>query len=129
MPQNDMLKRYLDAGMAFTQMTRDRAEAIVKDLVKAGEVQQKQTQKRVDELVERSRANTEQLLDIVRKEITAQLSAIGIATKDDIARLEAKIPARPAAASKPASRPAAASKKSPAKKSPAKKAAAATKKA
>jgi polyhydroxyalkanoate synthesis regulator phasin len=143
MPQNDMLRRYLDAGMAFTQMTRDRAEAIVKDLVKAGEVQQKQTQKRVDELVERSRANTEQLLDIVRKEITAQLSAVGIATKDDIARLEAKIaaggPAAPSRASAPAPAPPASAptagvkkaavKKSPAKKAPAKKAASAVKKA
>src|SRR2546423_7343546 len=91
MPQNDMLRRYLDAGMAFTQMTRDRAESIVKDLVKAGEVQQKQAQKRVDELMERSRSNTEQMIDLVRKEIMSQLSSMGLATKDDIARLEAKI--------------------------------------
>jgi polyhydroxyalkanoate synthesis regulator phasin len=91
MPQNDMLKRYLDAGVAFTQMTRDRAEAIVKDLVKAGEVQQKQAQKQVDDLVERSRKNTEQLLEVVRREVTTQLSAVGLATKDDIARLEAMI--------------------------------------
>ena len=39
MAQNDMLKRYLDAGIAFTQMTRTRAEDIVKELVSAGEVQ------------------------------------------------------------------------------------------
>src|SRR2546423_1609517 len=140
MPQNDMLRRYLDAGMAFTQMTRERAEAIVKDLVKAGEVQQKQTQKRVDELVERSRANTEQLLDIVRKEITAQLSSMGIATKDDIARLEAKIsatsvaPAAPVAPTGSVAKTApigkkAAGAKTPGKKAPAKKASAAVKKA
>src|SRR3954451_24722981 len=90
-PQNDLLKRYLDAGMAFTQMTRSRAESIVKDLVKAGEVQQKNTQKQVDDLMERSRKNTEQLLELIRKEIATQFSSLGIATKDDIARLEAKI--------------------------------------
>ena len=39
MPQNELLKRYLEAGMHFSQMTRERAEAIVRDLVKAGEVQ------------------------------------------------------------------------------------------
>src|SRR5436190_13609101 len=93
MPQNDSLKRYLDAGMAFTQMTRSRAEAIVKDLVKAGELQQKQAQKQVDDLMERSRKNTEQLLDLIRGEITNQLSAMGLATKDDIARLESKLAA------------------------------------
>src|SRR6478672_906140 len=101
MPQNDMLKRYLDAGMAFTQMTRSRAEGIVKDLVKAGELQQKQAQKQVDDLVERSRKNTEQLVELIRGEITSQLSAMGLATKDDIARLEAKIAAVPTTAPPP----------------------------
>ena len=91
MAQNDMLKRYLDAGMAFTQLTRARAEAIVKDLVKAGELQREQTQERVDDLLERSRKNTDQLRDLVRKEIREQLASIGLATKEDIARLERKL--------------------------------------
>jgi polyhydroxyalkanoate synthesis regulator phasin len=141
MPQNDMLKRYLDAGVAFTQMTRSRAESIVKDLVKAGEVQQKQAQKQVDDLVERSRKNTEQLMEMIRKEITQQLASVGIATKDDIARLEARIDAAGSGAPAPklvvatpheaaevaaeaAGAPTAPAKKAPAKKATAKKAAA-----
>ena len=119
MPQNDMLKRYLDAGIAFTQMTRARAEGIVKDLVKAGELQRDQTQERVDELVERSRKNTEQLLDLVRAEVRQQFSAMGLATKDDIARIEARLSASGSASGRSvASGPA---KKSVAKKSVAKK--------
>jgi polyhydroxyalkanoate synthesis regulator phasin len=78
MAENDMLKRYLEAGMAFTQMTRSRAEAIVKDFVHAGEVQREQAQDRVEELVERSRKNTDALLALVRKEIRAQLDERGI---------------------------------------------------
>jgi polyhydroxyalkanoate synthesis regulator phasin len=38
MAQTDILKRYLDTGLAFTAMTQARAEALVKDLVKAGPV-------------------------------------------------------------------------------------------
>jgi polyhydroxyalkanoate synthesis regulator phasin len=94
MPQNDTLKRYLDAGIAFTQMTRSRAESIVKDLVKAGEVQRDQTQERVDELMDRSRKNTEQLLELVRAEIRQQFSAMGLATKEDIDRIEARLDAK-----------------------------------
>jgi polyhydroxyalkanoate synthesis regulator phasin len=90
MADNDF-RRYLDAGMAFTQLTRARAQAIVKDLVKAGEVQRDQAQERVEELLERSRKNTEMLLDVVRKEVRQQLSSMGLATKEDIARLERKI--------------------------------------
>jgi polyhydroxyalkanoate synthesis regulator phasin len=91
MAQNDTLRRYLDAGMAFTQLTRARAEAIVKDLVKAGELQREQTQEALEDLLERSRKNTDQLRDLVRKEIREQLASIGLATKDDIARLERKL--------------------------------------
>src|SRR5436305_11818453 len=122
MPQNDTLKRYLDAGVAFTQMTRARAESIVKDLVKAGEVQRDQTQERVDELVERSRKNTEQLLELVRAEVRQQFSAMGLATKDDIARIEARLGAGGTA---PATRSPA--KKTTVKKAPAKKSSAAAK--
>ena len=91
MATNDILKRYLDAGMTFVNMTQQRAEAIVKDLVRAGELQQSRAQKAVDEIVERSRKNTEDLMKVVRREVRSQLGTLGIATKDDIARLEAKI--------------------------------------
>src|SRR5437763_16296210 len=91
MAQNNTFRRYLDAGTAFMEMPRKRAENIVKDLVKSGELQRKQAQQAVDDLVERSRKNTEQVVDIVRREITTQLSTLGLATKDDLARLESRI--------------------------------------
>src|SRR4051812_39190546 len=91
MATNDRWQEYLDAGRAWTQMTRGQAEAVVKDLVKRGELQQKRARKAVDELLERSRKNAEELRKIVSKEIQSQISALGIATKDDLARLERKL--------------------------------------
>ena len=41
MSKRDAYQRYLDAGIAFTQMTRSRAEELVQELVKSGEVQRK----------------------------------------------------------------------------------------
>jgi polyhydroxyalkanoate synthesis regulator phasin len=129
MAQNDRLRRYVDAGAAFTQITRSKAEAIVKDLVKAGEIQRDQAQERVDELVERSRKNREALAALIRKELDAQLGMLGIATKQDIVRLEGKI--AKLGSSGPAARATAArstaTKKAGAKKAPAKKVAAAKK--
>lgn len=78
MAQNDSLKRYLDAGMAFTQMSRERAEEFVRDLVKSGEVRRKEAEEVVESLVERSRRNTEDLVAIVRKEIADQLRTLGL---------------------------------------------------
>ncbi len=57
MAQSDIFKRYLDAGAEFTQLTQKRAEAIVSDLVDAGEVQRSQASEAVQDLIERSRAN------------------------------------------------------------------------
>jgi polyhydroxyalkanoate synthesis regulator phasin len=121
MDRSELLKRYLDAGMQFTQLTQRRAEAIVKDLVKAGEIQAEQTQSMVTELVERSRKNTERFVEQVRAEIRQQFKTLGVATKDDIARLERRIDDLRRASGGTAKKSTA--KKSTAKKSTAKKAA------
>jgi polyhydroxyalkanoate synthesis regulator phasin len=84
-------KRYFEAASSVREMTRKRAEDFVQDLVRAGELRQERAQKAVDELLERSRKNTEEFVNAVRREFRSQVSTLGIATKDDIARLEAKI--------------------------------------
>src|SRR5918998_6978018 len=91
MAQNDLLRRLLDAGVNFTSLTQRRAEAIVRDLVRAGEVQRDQTQQYVQELVDRSRENSERLFEQVRREIRSQLRILGLATKSDVARLERRV--------------------------------------
>ena len=78
MAQNPLIKRYLDAGMAFTQMTQAKAEAIVRDLVNTGEVQANGIEEMVNELLERSRRNTETLLELVRSEVRNQLVSLGL---------------------------------------------------
>ena len=114
-----MLKRYLDAGMAFTAMTKSRAEGIVRELVKTGEVQRDQVQSQVDELIDRSRRNTEHLVALVRKEVSSQLAEFGTTIKGDLKslerRLNEKLGGSPGAAP-PATAPA---RKAPAKKAPA----------
>src|SRR3954471_9216711 len=69
MAQNDTFKRYLDAGMQFTQLSREKAEEFVKELVKAGEVRRKESEKVVETLLERSRKSTEDLVALIRHEI------------------------------------------------------------
>jgi polyhydroxyalkanoate synthesis regulator phasin len=131
MAQLDALRKYLEAGMAFTQTTRARAEEIVANLVRAGELQTEQTQQQVQELVDRSRENTERMVSAVRQEVVSQLGSLGLATKADLAKLERKVDAavrgsKPGA-KKPAAKKTAAkksTKKSATKKTAAKKAAA-----
>ena len=91
MAQNDLWKRYLDAGIQFTQMTQARAEAIVRDLVRAGEVQAEQTQAMVNEMVERSRQNTKRLVETIRKEVRSQIAQAAATRKDMLDRLESQV--------------------------------------
>lgn len=93
MAHGDTWKRYLEAGAAFTEMTRARAEALVKEWVKAGEVPRRRAEEAVEQLVELGRRNTEAIVALVRDQVREQLATLGIATRDDIARLEAKIAA------------------------------------
>jgi polyhydroxyalkanoate synthesis regulator phasin len=126
MNRSDLFRRYLEAGIEFTQLTQRKAEALVRDLVKSGEVQAEQAQSMVNDLVERSRKNSDRLLEQVRAEIRRQFKALGVATKDDIARLERRINDVKTAGSAPAKKAAArktTAKKSTAKKSTAKQAA------
>jgi polyhydroxyalkanoate synthesis regulator phasin len=120
MAQNDVFKRYLDAGLAFTALTQARAEALVKDLVKAGEVQADQARDAVTDLLERSRKNSEKLLDTVRKEVRSQITNLGLASQADLDRIEQRISSLLGTAAAPAKK--ATAKKAPAKKAPAKKA-------
>jgi polyhydroxyalkanoate synthesis regulator phasin len=139
MPQNDVLKRYIDTGIAFTALTQARAEALVKDLVKAGEVQADQARDAVSDLIDRSRKNSERLLETIRREVKEQITNLGLVSKADLDKAEerlakligtatspvrkaAKTAQRAAPSKKPTKKTAA--KKSPAKKTAAKKTAA-----
>lgn len=76
MPNNERIRKYLDAGSVFGQVTRGRAEEIVRELVNAGDIQRSQAQEWVDTLVERSRKTSEQIIEMVRHEVSAQLSRV-----------------------------------------------------
>jgi polyhydroxyalkanoate synthesis regulator phasin len=123
MAQNDLLKRYLDAGIAFTAMTQARAEAIVKDFHRAGEVQADQMRDLVNELVDRSRRNSDRLVETIRTEVRDQIKALNVATRSELERLEQRIASATGRSSARSAKKSTA-KKSAAKKSTAKKSAA-----
>lgn len=114
MAQTDLFKRYLDAGVNFTQMTQARAEEIVRDLVRAGEVQAEDARKRVEELVERSRQNTEEFLALVRSEVQSQVAKLGLVPKSEVQALRREL--ADLKAKQPATKKVAPAKKASAKK-------------
>jgi len=148
----DVLKRLkplFDAGLDLAQMTPARAEAIVKDLVKQGEVHRHEAAAVAQVLVDRGREAASKISDLVRIEVTKQLDVlIGQVEllESRVADLSARVKAKAAAAgagaaakssvdmrpapvatpaSPPPTAPPTAPAADPAKKAPVKKAAAA----
>ena len=122
MTTNDSLQRYIDAGVAFTNMTRKKAEELVNELVQNGDLQRGEARARVDDLLERSRQGTEVFVTAVRGEVTRQLEAVGITNLEELAKQVAALLGRGAETAKRATPRKAAPKKAPAKKAAAKKA-------
>jgi hypothetical protein len=131
MARDDRLKTVQEAGADFIDAARARAEEFLRELARAGEGTQGKAQEALEELVGSRRSGTGALISSITKEINSQLGALGFATKQDLADLEARLSGK--AASKKSSAAKAhgsgqatkrgAAKKAPAKKSPAKKAA------
>jgi polyhydroxyalkanoate synthesis regulator phasin len=84
MAPNDGLRRYLEAGLALTQITRARAEELVHELIAAGEVETTRAGDWVEDLVKTSRERSETLLTTVRGEVKTQLADLGITNMDDL---------------------------------------------
>ena len=119
--RKDGFQRYLDAGIAFTNLTRAKAEELVHELVKSGEFQSADARAKVDELLERSRKGREAFVAQVRHEVARQLESGGHHQPRGPGPAGGD-PDRPHGRCRQAAAAAKAAKKAPAKKAAAKKA-------
>lgn len=117
---NPSLKALLAGGSQYSELSRKQAEALVKRLVKSGEVRRKDSKQLVLTVVARSRETTDRLAALVQAEVAKQIAELRHRFDDVEARVESLTPNF--VATKPA--PASTAKKTPAKKTAPKKSAA-----
>ncbi len=84
-------QRYLETASGLTATTRQRAERVVKNLVKQGEVAADQVERTVEELLKRSDTNRKAVASIVRTETERAVERLGLARQRDVDRLAAKV--------------------------------------
>jgi polyhydroxyalkanoate synthesis regulator phasin len=87
----DEIRRMALITSGVVELTRNRAEAIVRDLTKSGELPGGQATQVVRDLMERSKQNRKEIVNLVRSEIRNQIEAVGLASKRDIERLERRV--------------------------------------
>lgn len=88
---NAAVQRYLDAASGLTELTRNKAEKIVKQLVSSGEAAGDQVGELVEDLVERQRQNREAISSLVRNETTKAVRSMGLATTEEVERLQKQV--------------------------------------
>lgn len=88
---NEAVQKYVEAAAGVTQLTRKRAESVVKQLVKQGEAAADQAGELVDDLVERSRSNREAVSNLVRSETQRAIKAMGLASQEQVDRLQKEV--------------------------------------
>ncbi len=87
----DELRRIAMFTSGVAELTRHRAEQIVRGWVSDGDVKRDHASAMVRNLVETSRASRAELLRFVRDEIRAQVEGLGLASRRDVERLERRV--------------------------------------
>ena len=114
-------EQYLQALASLSDLTRTQAERVAALLAKQGEVQSAQVGRVAEDLMRRTQKNREIMSRLVQREVKRQLGVLGMATRDEVARLQQRVRAleqEVERASKGAASRAAAAKAAPAAAKP-----------
>jgi len=87
----DLFRKTLYMGLGALHMTKEKAEQLVEDLVKKGEVNTEEAKHLVSELVQKGEQQKEELSQFIRGEMEKRRFDLGLVTKKDIERLEQRI--------------------------------------
>ncbi|WP_018922301.1 phasin family protein [Salsuginibacillus kocurii] len=88
---NDFVKKGFLFGLGAALSTRDKVQTYVDDLVYKGKITPTEAEEWVDQLVDKGAQKEEELSHESKMKIQEALSDLGMATKEDVARLELKL--------------------------------------
>lgn len=87
----DLIKKTMYMGLGLAEMTREKVEEISKELVKKGEISEKEGRDLAEELVRKAASAKKSLETQVDKLVKQALDRLKVATKDDLAAVEKKL--------------------------------------
>ena len=88
---SDLIKKTILTGLGIVSLTKEKAEKIVKDLIKEGEVSESEGSKFVKELLEKAEDNRKTIEKQVEKTVHGVLKKLNIPSRKDIVGLNSKI--------------------------------------
>ena len=87
----DEFRRLALFTSGVAELTRHRAEQLVRDMVSSGDVRKDQASSLVKTVLDIGKENRHQLGELIRTEIRNQVGNLGLATQRDVERLERRV--------------------------------------
>jgi polyhydroxyalkanoate synthesis regulator phasin len=87
----ETLDKMVLAGLGALSLTRERAEQIFDELVQRGQAERPNKPAFVKDLMDSAEKTRKTLEDLVARQVQQGLGRLNLATKDDLARLEARL--------------------------------------
>lgn len=89
----ETLDKILMAGLGALSMTRERAEQIFDDYVRRGQVEKDRRTGFVREVVDMAERSRQELDTLITKQVQQAVAKLNLPSREDLARLEAKLDA------------------------------------
>jgi polyhydroxyalkanoate synthesis regulator phasin len=87
----DLVKKAFYTGLGLAQLTKEKAEDLVKDLAEQAKLSEHEGKDLVDSLLKQSEQARNDFQSKVDEAVVAVVKRLNLATKDEVASLKAKI--------------------------------------
>jgi len=87
----DLIKKTYLAGLGLANLTREKAEEIVDDLIKRGEVAEKDRSKAVENMLNRIQEEQDKLFATVKDYVKKTVHEMGLPTRDEYLSLQQRV--------------------------------------
>ena len=89
----ELVKKGMLLGLGALDLTRDRVETLVDELIRRGELAQEKRKVAIDELLESVHRAQKGLMKRVKPMVERAIAELGLPTKADLQRLEERLSA------------------------------------
>ncbi len=87
----DLIKKTMLMGVGLAVMSKEKAEAMAKDIAENAKLSSEKGQEFVDEVVGKSEKMRQELEETVQRIVNESLKRTDLPTRDDLAQLRARI--------------------------------------
>lgn len=87
----DLIKKIVFTGVGLTYLTKDKIEALGKEIADQAKLSEKEGKELLDELMKKSEESKKEVASQVEKFVTDSLKKMNLATRDELLKLEKKV--------------------------------------